>query len=155
MGPGCLPSTVEEVAMKFETLAYLRSLSKVSGPAHHLLLMLALYAEKDTDISRPSEARLALALHVTPRHIRRLLRELEAVGAIAVEPGGGRHTNRYFVVTPDEDELSTPRTPMSSVTGHPGPGCEDTHVPRNKVVKEVHEIEKRPKTFAHEEGSQT
>jgi DNA-binding MarR family transcriptional regulator len=91
--------------MNFQTLAYLRSQSKVTGSAHHLLLMLALYGEGDSDIARPSEARLARALGVSIRHVQRLLKTLVSQGAILKEPGGGRRTNRYYVVTPEE--LST------------------------------------------------
>ncbi len=96
--------------MHFPTLISLRDQSKVSGPAHHLLLMLALHGYRDTNVSCPSVGRLAHTLGVTPRHVRSLLKELVAVGAIHIQHGGGRQTNTYEVIPPHAlDELSTPR----------------------------------------------
>ncbi len=65
----------------------------------HLLVLLALADHASDDgVSWPSLARLASCARVAPRHVRRILRDLEAEGEIIVVRGAGRgNTNMYLV----------------------------------------------------------
>jgi hypothetical protein len=135
--------------MRFDTLAYLRDYPKVTGSAHHLLLMLALYGHQDTDVSWPSIATLAHALGVQRCQVQRLLKRLVAVGAVRIVRGGGRRTNTYEVLVPPE--WSTPassrirgmksdvswRRPQTSPTGDRSRILEDTQN-RNMKQREKH-----------------
>jgi hypothetical protein len=147
--------------MHLPTLVSLRDQSKVSGPAHHLLLMLALYGYRETNVSCPSVGRLAHTLGVTPRHVRSLLKELVTVGAVRITHGGGRHTNTYEVIPPHApDELSTPRhstsgvrlSPRNSRAPQPGTGEPGTPEPECTQKRFLEEISKEVGVLAHEEN---
>jgi hypothetical protein len=147
--------------MHFPTLVSLRDQSKVSGPAHHLLLMLALHGYRETNVSSPSVGRLAHALGVTSRHVRSLLKELVAIGAVRITHGGGRHTNTYEVIPPTApDELSTPRhstsgvksSPRNASASQPGTGEPGTPEPECTQKRVLKEISKDEGGLAHEVG---
>ena len=76
-----------------------------TGPAKqsHLLVMLALadYAN-DNGTCWPSMASIAAKARVTERGARKIVRELEALGWLEIDTGGGRHGCNRYTVNPEQ-----------------------------------------------------
>jgi biotin operon repressor len=97
--------------MSMTSVAYVRDHAKLSGPAHHLLLLLASYQHRQTDWAWPSVPRLARTLGVTRQRVQQLLKELREQHYVLIEYGGGRRTNRYRVLRQPAQSLDRAACP--------------------------------------------
>jgi helix-turn-helix protein len=134
--------------MSIAMVAYVRDVAKLTGSAHHLLLVIASHMHPTLGYAWPSVTTLAHTLDVTPRRIYQLLHDLESTGYLLIERGGGRRTNHYRIPLPDNggmkstDEMRfTP--PVKWVSPQP---CNDLHPER--VVKR----ERKEAPVAHAPG---
>ena len=99
-----------------------------TGPAKqsHLLVMLALadYAD-DQGVCWPSMASIAAKARVTERGARKIVRELEALGWLNIDTGGGRHGCNRYTVNP---ERRSPRNdvPPGTAMQKPGTAMQET-----------------------------
>jgi hypothetical protein len=132
--------------MSIKVMAWVWDRSPVAGTE---LLMLLAIADQTNDDGRdawPSIDNLAKRTRLNRRTVQRVLQRLTAAGHIAIEEGGGRRRNRYWIVMTNPvdnqantvDKLSTPaadRHPRQNATGgtpatpgvteprHPTPGA--------------------------------
>lgn len=96
--------------------------SSQSGGNLLILLALADFANDEGECW-PAISTLAAKARMTERHVRRILRDLEAAGEIESMPGGGQHgTNRYLVrpKMSGEDKMSGghfEQAPLTLVSG--------------------------------------
>ena len=99
-----------------------------TGPAKqsHLLVMLALadYAN-DSGTCWPSMASIAAKARVTERGARKIVRELEALGWLEIDTGGGRHGCNRYTVNPEQ---GSPRNevPPGTTVQKPGTAMQET-----------------------------
>ncbi|WP_084401213.1 MULTISPECIES: helix-turn-helix domain-containing protein [Lentzea] len=117
------------MSIKVVTLAW--EYAPVAG--NELLLLLAI-ADQANDLGTdawPSIDTLARKTRLNKRTVQRLLQRLSSAGLVAIEPGGGRRSNRYTIdlellVSPssrtadDDDTLPAERHPGQSVTRDTG-----------------------------------
>jgi hypothetical protein len=109
---------------------------RVDGIHKLVLVILADYVnESKGNASWPSLSTVSQQAGLSPRHTRRIIRELENEGVlVTIKQAGLRGTNKYVIdVSPvvGEDTHVLPREDIHDRKGgHPCPGGEDTHVPR-------------------------
>jgi helix-turn-helix protein len=142
----------EDTSMSIPMVAYVRDHAKVTGSAHHLLLVIASYIHPTLGYAWPSVTTLAHTLEVTPRRIYQLLHDLESTGYLSIERGGGRRTNHYRLPLPldggmkSTDEIDF-TAPLQSTSRQP---CNPLH-PERVVNRERKEepIARAPKPEMH------
>lgn len=113
-----------------------------TGPAKqsHLLVMLALadYAN-DTGVCWPSMASIATKARVTERGARKIVRELEALGWLEIDTGGGRHGCNRYTVNPEQGSPRN-KVPPGTTMQKPGTAMQETRNSRSaepsRTVKE-------------------
>ncbi|MDF1853483.1 MAG: helix-turn-helix domain-containing protein [Verrucomicrobiales bacterium] len=99
-----------------------------TGPSKqsHLLVMLALadYAN-DEGTCWPSMASIAHKARITERGARKIVRELEALGWLYIDTGGGRHGCNRYTVNPEQ---GSPRNdvPPGTAMQKPGTAMQET-----------------------------
>ena len=114
-----------------------------TGPSKqsHLLVMLALsdYAN-DEGICWPSMSSIAQKARITERGARKIVRELEALGWLYIDTGGGRHGCNRYIVNPEQ---GSPRNdvPPGTAMQKPGTAMQET---RNSGSAEPSRTVKEP-----------
>jgi len=109
---------------------------RVDGTHKLVLIILADYVnESKGNASWPALSTVAQQAGLSPRHARRIIRDLEVEGVlVTVKQAGLRGTNKYIIdlETPSgEDTHVLPREDIYDTKGgHPRPGGADTHVLR-------------------------
>ncbi len=84
--------------MSMQIVAQVRSISKSTRSARHLLLIIASHVNPDTGWAWPSLDTLAEETTLTRRRVIQLIHHLEALGELDVRRGHGRgHVNFYRV----------------------------------------------------------
>jgi hypothetical protein len=97
--------------MAISTVAQVRSRSNALGSARLLLLVIASHVNPSTGFAWPSLALLAAECKLSARHVRRLLRKLEASGELETFHRPGR-TSYYRI------KLTTSGTTPDTITPH-------------------------------------
>jgi DNA-binding transcriptional regulator YhcF (GntR family) len=70
--------------------------ARVSAQAFELAFVILQHTNAATGAAWPTQETLANALRVNPRHVRRLIRELEQAGHLSITPGGGRRVSNVY-----------------------------------------------------------
>jgi hypothetical protein len=84
--------------MSMEMIAQVLRLSKSTGSAQKLLLVIAYHMNHETGLACPSRRLLATELRVSERHIKRLLHTLFKLGELDIRHGQGRgHLSTYHI----------------------------------------------------------
>jgi Helix-turn-helix domain len=116
--------------MSMTMVTHVRSRSKSTRSARHLLLVIASHVNPDTGWAWPSLDTLAQETALTRRHVIRLVAHLEALGELEVRRGHGRgHVNFYRVHLASAPEQATPgpstgdRSGSKKVTSTPSIGA--------------------------------
>ena len=122
--------------MSFKLVKKVIHTDRVDGIHKLVLVILADYVnESKGNASWPALSTVSQQAGLSPRHTRRIIRELENEGVlVTIKQAGLRGTNKYVIdVSPvvGEDTHVPPREDIHDRKGgHPRPGGEDTHVPR-------------------------
>src|SRR5882724_5372940 len=104
MGPGCLPSTVEEVAMSWNAVDDVYRHARVGGLDLLVLVTIAYHINKDSRETFVAETTLATELQRSPRQVRRIIQSLEDRKELLVWHSKGRGlANRYRLPDRKED----------------------------------------------------
>jgi hypothetical protein len=81
-----------------EMISQVLRLSKSTGSAQKLLLVIAYHTNHETGLACPSRRLLATELRVSERHIKRLLHTLFKLGELDIRHGQGRgHLSTYHI----------------------------------------------------------
>lgn len=122
--------------MSFKLVKKVIHTDRVDGTHKLVLIILADYVnEAKGNASWPALSTVAQQAGLSPRHARRIIRELETEGVlITIKQAGLRGTNKYIIDVDKpsgEDTHVRPREDIYDTKGgHPRPGGEDTHVRR-------------------------
>ena len=122
--------------MSFKLVKKVIHTDRVDGIHKLVLVILADYVnESKGNASWPALSTVSQQAGLSPRHTRRIIRELENEGVlVTIKQAGLRGTNKYVIdVSPvvGEDTHVLPRADIHDRKGgHPRPGGADTHVPR-------------------------
>lgn len=112
--------------------------SHVSSAALRAYAVLGRYADYETGEAWPSQTTLANQLGVTTRSVRRLLAELEELGALRITPrydeGGGQRSNVYTII----------RVPPRTVDVQGGRTVSDEAPQDTLVLQNESHIEREP-----------
>src|SRR5882724_647860 len=104
MGPGCLPSTVEEVAMSWNAVDDVYRHARVGGLDLLVLVTIAYHINKDSRETFVAETTLATEIQRSPRQVRRIIQSLEDRKELLVWHSKGRGlANRYRLPDRKED----------------------------------------------------
>lgn len=95
--------------MSFRLVKKVLNSDQVEGMHKLVLAILADFVNEDRDSGAwPSKARIALLAGCTPRHVTRIIRNLESDGILrTVRQAGLKGTNRYFIDLKAAAKLST------------------------------------------------
>ncbi len=122
--------------MSFKLVKKVIHTDRVDGIHKLVLIILADYVnESKGNASWPALSTVSQQAGLSPRHTRRIIRELENEGVVkTTKQAGLRGTNKYVIdVSPvlGADTHVLPRADIHDRKGgHPRPGGADTHVPR-------------------------
>lgn len=126
--------------MSFKLVKKVIHTDRVDGIHKLVLIILADYVnEQKGNASWPALSTVSQQAGLSPRHTRRIVRELEAEGVLkTIQQAGLRGTNKYVIDvdkpvdnSQGEDTHVRPREDTGDRRGgHPRPGGADTHVPR-------------------------
>ena len=109
-----------------------------TGPAKqsHLLVMLALadYAN-DSGTCWPSMASIAAKARVTERGARKIVRELEALGWLEIDTGGGRHGCNRYTVNPEQGSPRNDVPPGTAMQETRNSDAQNPEQPFRRTVK--------------------
>lgn len=103
--------------MSIRAVAWVLDRSPAEGTDLLVMIALADFAD-ESGLSWPSVRRLAHRARVSERTARRALRNLEAIGQVTTDGGGGRASNRYRLTF--ADPLPLPGSTPVNLAGVPG-----------------------------------
>lgn len=122
--------------MSFKLVKKVIHTDRVDGIHKLVLIILADYVNENRgNASWPSLSTVSQQAGLSPRHTRRIVRDLETQGVlVTIKQAGLRGTNKYIIDVDSEPGADTHVPPREDIHdrrgGHPRPGGEDTHVRR-------------------------
>lgn len=98
-----------------------------SGPTQLVALIIASYAADDGAGAWPSIRTIAAAGRISAASVKRAIAELQRLGDLRVDRGGGNRSSRYALTVPIQiEQISTPVQPDTGITLTPPPVQPDT-----------------------------